>query len=68
MRADLFNQIAPVVLTSATNTQNPETLPLCDDTVFELEQFVTSVSETQSNYTSALLEGVSLFSEGTSTG
>ena len=71
VRADFASPLPLIISRLATSLQDLETVPVCDDTLVEMEQFVTSVSGIPArdvNLTNALLEGVGLFSNDSNTG
>ena len=71
MRADFGTPLPLIISRLATNVEDLETVPVCDDTLVEMEQFTTSVSDIPArevNLTDAFLRGVDLFSRDSSTG
>ncbi len=71
VRADRNSPVPFVLSRLAVSVADLRTVPVCDDVVVELEQFVTSISQAtvdSVNMTEAYLTGVELFSEGNETG
>ncbi len=72
VRHDRNTQVPFVISRLSNNVNDPRTVPVCDDIIVELEQFVTSVTENPAgnevNHTQGFLTGLGLFSDSNDTG